>query len=120
MKKFDSSAWSGRSAHRQAVKSGKAVVPALIAAVFERNRPAHSRMWLATALADIRDERAAEALIKLLHDGLSGVRQVAAYGTNRLHSLQIKPGTWFTLCMMHRRKERGLCLGKKRVLWKNV
>ena len=36
-------------------------------------------MWLATALADIPDSRAAEALIDLLDDPLAGVQYVAAY-----------------------------------------
>lgn len=79
MQKFDKSAWSGKTAHGQAVRLGQVIVPELIEAVFERSRPAHSRMWLATALAEIRDKRAAEALIKLLHDSLVAMRHVVAY-----------------------------------------
>jgi hypothetical protein len=76
---FDRSAWGGQAAHHTAVAVGRAIVPDLVKAAFELKRPWHSRMWLATALADIRDARSAAALVKLLDDRLGGVRQVAAY-----------------------------------------
>ena len=79
LKQFDRDAWGGQSAHRAAVKLGPAALDELIPAAFERLRPAHSRMWLATALADIRDARSAAALIKLLDATLPGVRHVVAY-----------------------------------------
>ncbi len=79
LKRFDKDAWSGQQAHHAAVKIGPPLVPALIEAARETKRPAHSRMWLTTALADIREKRAAEALAHLLTDKAAGVRYVVAY-----------------------------------------
>ena len=79
LKQFDRSAWGGKQAHDTAVGLGREIVPDLIAAVSEPGRPDFSRMWLATALADIPDPRAADALVKLLDDPEGGVRAVAAY-----------------------------------------
>lgn len=79
LKRFDKDAWSGQQAHHAAVKVGPPLVPALIEAAKETKRPAHSRMWLTTALADIRDKRAGEALSDLLADKAAGVRYVVAY-----------------------------------------
>jgi len=76
---FDRSAWGGKAAHATAVGIGKPVLPDLIKAVEDRSRTRHSRMWLATAVAGIRDERAAAALERLLADSLPGVRHVVAY-----------------------------------------
>ena len=89
LKQFDKDAWSGQAAHHLAVKHGKAVVPALVKAVKERKRPYHSRMWLAAALADIRDDRAAKALIELLDDPVGGVRHVVAYHGPKQHSAKL-------------------------------
>ena len=79
LKEFDRNAWSGKQAHDAAVRVGKELLPALIPAAFEDKRPPHARLWLATTLADIRDERATDALIKLLDDPAAGVRNVVAY-----------------------------------------
>jgi hypothetical protein len=79
LKQFDRNAWTGQQAHDTAVRLGKDVLPPLLAAAFETSRPAPARLWLATTLADIRDERAADALIKLLDDSMDGVRYVVAY-----------------------------------------
>jgi hypothetical protein len=79
LKRFNKSAWSGQQAHHAAVKIGKPLVPALIEAAGQVKRPGHSRMWLTTTLADIRDKRSAEALIDLLNDKTAGVRYVVAY-----------------------------------------
>jgi len=79
LKQFDRNAWTGQQAHDTAVRLGKDVLPPLLAAAFETSRPAPARLWLATTLADIRDERAADALIKLLDDSMEGVRYVVAY-----------------------------------------
>ncbi|HUT56298.1 MAG TPA: HEAT repeat domain-containing protein [Phycisphaerae bacterium] len=76
---FDKDEWAGKNAHGTAVALGTDVVPYLIKAVKEQKRPAYSRMWMATALADIRDERAAKALIELLDDRVPGVRYVVGY-----------------------------------------
>ena len=79
MKQFDRDAWSGQQAHNTAVRLGAEVLPAVLAAAFEKDRPEPARLWLATTLADIRDPRSAEALIKLLDDPLEGVRSVVAF-----------------------------------------
>jgi hypothetical protein len=86
LKQFDRDAWSGREAHDTAVRLGAAALPALIPAAMEKDRPPHARLWLATALADIRDPRAAEALIKLLDDPSEGVRDVVAFHGPKQHS----------------------------------
>jgi hypothetical protein len=78
-KQFDRDAWSGQQAHDTAVRIGKAALPSLLVAAFEKDRPAHARLWLATALADLRDPRSAAALIQLLDDPADGVRNVVAY-----------------------------------------
>ncbi|MCX5683367.1 MAG: HEAT repeat domain-containing protein [Planctomycetota bacterium] len=79
LKQFDRDAWSGSQAHDAAVTLGKEALPALITAASETGRPPHARLWLTTALCDIRDEQAVSALIKLLDDPLDGVRNVVAY-----------------------------------------
>ena len=79
LKRFDHDAWAAEKAHDEAVKLGGAMLPDLIAAAAERQRPTHARLWLATAVADVADERAAQALIALLDDSLDGVRCVVAY-----------------------------------------
>ena len=79
LKEFDRDAWSGSQAHDAAVTVGKEALPVLIAAAGETNRPPHARLWLVTALCDIQDDRAVDALIKLLDDPLPGVRSVVAY-----------------------------------------
>jgi HEAT repeat protein len=76
---FDRDAWSAQAACRTAAKLGKIAIPSLIRAVFERGRPMHSRMWLTVAIADLRDPRCAEALMRLLHDRAAPVRHVVAY-----------------------------------------
>ena len=76
---FDRDAWAAEQAHDTAVRIGKDLLPRLIAAAEDQRRPGFSRMWLATALADIRDPSAAEALVRLLADRSQGVRRVAAY-----------------------------------------
>ncbi|MFP4052521.1 MAG: HEAT repeat domain-containing protein [Phycisphaerae bacterium] len=79
LQRFDNNAWSAKQAHDVAVKLGRPILPELIAAAKQTRRPSHSRLWLATTLADIRDPNAAAALQDLLQDGLSGVRAVVAY-----------------------------------------
>ncbi|MBM4017757.1 MAG: HEAT repeat domain-containing protein [Planctomycetes bacterium] len=79
MKQFDRDAWSGQQAHDTAVRLGRDMLPALAAAALEEDRPPHARLWLATALADIPDERSVDALIKLLDSPVQGVRYVVAY-----------------------------------------
>ncbi|HAU37182.1 MAG TPA: hypothetical protein DCX07_05640 [Phycisphaerales bacterium] len=77
--RFGDDAFAAQAGHALAVKVGTPIVPDLIRAVQEPARHAFGRMWLATALADIRDARAAEALTKLLDDRERGVAHVVAY-----------------------------------------
>jgi hypothetical protein len=79
LKSFDKDAWAAKKAHDESVVLGKDFVPDLIVAARERKRPDFSRMWLATTLADIRDDQAAAALTELLEDPLAGVRNVVAF-----------------------------------------
>ncbi|HOF18991.1 MAG TPA: hypothetical protein PK082_08775 [Phycisphaerae bacterium] len=79
LERFGDDAFAAKAGHALAVKVGTPVVPDLVRAVNEPARHAFGRMWLATALADIRDARAAEALTKLLDDRERGVAHVVAY-----------------------------------------
>lgn len=79
LQRFDRDAFGGQAAHAQAVKIGKPLLRELIAAVKEADRPSHSRMWLATTIADIPDDSAAAALADLLNDSDGAVRCVVAY-----------------------------------------
>jgi hypothetical protein len=79
LKQFDRDAFAAKKAHDDAVKLGKKVLPDLIAAANQPKRPDYSRLWLATAVADIPDDTAAQALIGLLADPNGGVRCVVAY-----------------------------------------
>lgn len=77
--KFNRNAWSGQKAYDEAVKLGAVVLPDLIAAAADRQRPGAGRMWLVTALADIPAPAAADALIALLDDPDSDLRCVVGY-----------------------------------------
>ncbi len=79
MKQFDRGPWAGKEAHNTCVQLGKEVLPHVLKAVFETDRPSHARLWLTTTLADIRDPRSARALVKLLDDPSGGVQNVVAY-----------------------------------------
>jgi len=79
MEQFNRNPWAGLQAHDTCVRLGKAVVPRVVQAAQEPGRPGHARLWLATTLADIRDPRSVEALVRLLDDPLAGVRNVVAY-----------------------------------------
>jgi len=79
IKQFDKDAWSGQQAHDTCVGLGQEALPHVLVAAFETVRPMHARLWLATTLADIRDPRSAEALVRLLDDPAAGVRHVVAY-----------------------------------------
>ncbi len=79
LKKFDKDAFAALAAHDVAVKIGKDILPDLIAAVKVETRPDFSRLWIATAIADIPDPSAAAALIDLLDDSAGGIKQVVAY-----------------------------------------
>ena len=76
---FDKDAGTASKAHDQAVSLGKDLVPDLIPAAKDRKRPQYARMWLTTALADIRDERSADALEDLLDDRDQEVVYVVCY-----------------------------------------
>jgi len=76
---FDKDAWAAKDACATAVQIGGPIVDELAKALAERSRPHYARMWLAAALCQIRDDRAAAALIPLLDDTLHGVRNVVAY-----------------------------------------
>jgi hypothetical protein len=75
---FGGDAFGGHAAHRVAVRLGAEIVDDLIGAMKTRAAKGAGRMWLATALADIRDKRCAAVLIKLI-DEPGGVGHVVAY-----------------------------------------
>jgi HEAT repeat protein len=84
--KFDKDAWAGMAAHGEAVAIGPPIVPYLAEALGDLRRPDFSRLWLATALADIRCPAAADEMIRLLDDPTAGVRGVVAYHGPKQHS----------------------------------
>lgn len=77
LQRFDRDAWSAKSACASAVRVGPAVLDTLIPAAQDRDRPMHSRLWLAAAVASIPDPRAVKASVTLLDD--PAVRTVVAY-----------------------------------------
>jgi len=79
LKQFDRNPWAGQQAHDTCVRLGSEVLERVIAAAFETSRPGPARLWLATTLADIRDPRAVDALVRLLDDPDAGVTYVVAY-----------------------------------------
>lgn len=79
LEQFNRDAWSAQHAHDEAVKIGTAMLPALIAAASDRQRPGHARLWLATAIADLPDDRSVAALTALLEDADAEVRCVVGY-----------------------------------------
>ena len=58
---------------------GKEIVPQLLKAADEPGMPDFGRMWLATTLVDIGDERGVKRIIAYLVDPSPGVRYVIAY-----------------------------------------
>jgi hypothetical protein len=84
--KFDKDAWAGMAAHGEAVAIGPPIVPYLAEALSDLKRPDFSRLWLATALADIRCQAAADEMIRLLDDPTAGVRGVVAYHGPKQHN----------------------------------
>ena len=76
--RFDRDAWSGQAAHKEALALGKEIVPDLLEAL-TKPRPAHSQMWLATAVCDIPDAKAAEGLAKLMDSPSAAITYVIAY-----------------------------------------
>ena len=84
--KFDKDAWAAQSAHGEAVAIGPPIVPYLVEAVRDAKRPGFARLWLATALADIRCDESVAELIRLLDDPSGGVRSVVGYHGPKQHS----------------------------------
>jgi len=79
LKDFDRDAFGGKAAHSAAVKLGAPIVPELVRAVKAQKRPDYSRLWIATAIADIVSDNSAAALTELLDDPLPNVRAVVGY-----------------------------------------
>ncbi|MCY3022815.1 MAG: hypothetical protein NTW87_27870 [Planctomycetota bacterium] len=79
LKDFDRDAFGGKTAHASAVKLGAAIVPELVRAVKVQKRPEYSRLWIATAIADIVSANSVAALTELLDDPLPTVRAVVGY-----------------------------------------
>jgi len=77
--KFRANEYASLAAHGRAVKLGAGITPDLIAALADQQQPEFARMWLATALCDIGDARAAAPLVALLDDPSGGVRYVVAF-----------------------------------------
>ncbi|MBI5724931.1 MAG: hypothetical protein HZA50_13305 [Planctomycetes bacterium] len=86
LKQFDRDAFGAQAAHHTAVRLGPDALADLIEAASNAKRPDYSRMWLATAIADIRDGRAAAALEKLLDSADGAVRACIAYHGPKQHS----------------------------------
>ena len=75
---FGGDPFAGKSAHGIAVGLGADIVDDLIAATKNPAVKGAGRLWLVTALADIRDKRCASALVKLI-DEAGGIGHVVAY-----------------------------------------
>ncbi|MDP7288819.1 MAG: HEAT repeat domain-containing protein [Phycisphaerae bacterium] len=77
---FGGDPFAGRSAHQIAVSLDSDIVDDLITATKNPSVTGGGRMWLVTALADIRDKRCAAALVKLIDEGGSVGHVVAYHG----------------------------------------
>ena len=87
--RFDKDAWAGMAAHKDAVALGPQIVPDLLEALAKPNRPAHAQMWLATAVCDIRDPKAAAGLVKLLAGPAGSATHVIAYHGPKQHDAEL-------------------------------
>lgn len=86
---FRANEYQGQRAHAAALKAGPSIVPELVKALAAKDAKPHTRMWIATALADLRDDRAAAELICLLDDSQAGVRYVVAYHGPKMNNAQL-------------------------------
>ena len=86
---FNRNAWAAREAHNTAVQLGPTILPRLIAAVDEPDRPDFARMWLATAIADLPDPRAVAALVRLLDEKKDCLDLVVAYHGPKQNDAQL-------------------------------
>jgi len=75
---FGGDPFAGQAAHGISVRLGVDVLDDLVGATKNPSVKGAGRMWLATALADIRDKRSAAVLVKLIGDP-GGVGHVVAY-----------------------------------------
>jgi len=77
--RFNKDAVAAMAAHGLALQAGRDITPDIIKAVKDPGTKWFARMWLATALADLRDPRGVPVMIELLDHHQQGVRHVAAY-----------------------------------------
>jgi len=85
---FRGDAFAGKAAHGIATSVGGEILDDLIAATKDPAVKGAGRLWLVTALADIRDKRSAAVLVKLI-DEPGGVRHVVAYHGPKQRSAEL-------------------------------
>jgi len=89
MARFSRDAWSAQAASSEAVGVGREIVPELAVAAANRKAPRFAKMWLATTIAKIGDERGVPALVKFMDDPSGSVRHVVAYHGPRARSKRL-------------------------------
>jgi len=85
---FRGDAFSGQAAHGVATSAGVEILDDLIAATKDPAVKGAGRLWLVTALADIRDKRAAGVLARLIGKP-GGVGHVVAYHGPKQRSAEL-------------------------------
>ena len=86
---FGGDAYAGQAAHGIATSVGGDILDDLIAATKDPAVKGAGRMWLVTALANIRDKRSAAVLVKLIDGPDGGVRHVVAYHGPKQRSAEL-------------------------------
>lgn len=84
LRQFARNEFAAKAAHDQAVAVGKEIVPDLLKAAVDPEMPDFGRMWLATTLVDIGDERAVDRMIAYLDESIPSVRYVVAFHGPRM------------------------------------
>ena len=85
---FRGDAFAGLAAHGIATRVGSEILDDLIAATKDASVKGAGRMWLVTALADIRDKRSVAVLVKFI-DEPGGVGHVVAYHGPKQRSAEL-------------------------------
>ena len=77
---FHGDAVAGQNAHDRAVKVGKEITPQLLTLLDDKEVSSAGHMWLAATLVDLHDDRAIDALVKILEKGGAAAAVVAYHG----------------------------------------
>lgn len=89
VEKFRRDAFAAKAAHDQAVQIGPSILPDLVEIASDASFPGHGRMWAATAMIDLKDDKAVDPLVKLVESGDGAVGSVIAYHGAKLKNAKL-------------------------------